>query len=182
MNDIQNLKNLIDEMGITIESKFIPFSQSRNKNDKWESLNWKIRISVKGKPILETDYSVGMGYCPSYLAKYSPEKYPGVEAAVKAECETGYAHQYFDKWADKVRPTKKKIEPCIVSVMRKLVADAEAIDCAGFEDWCRNYWFTADLNKARETYEESLKVAIALNDGLEKDEMVELKDAFTCFF
>jgi hypothetical protein len=33
------------ELGLTIESQFVPFSQSRNKDSKWKSLNWRYPAS-----------------------------------------------------------------------------------------------------------------------------------------
>lgn len=36
----QEIESFMDSHGITVESVFVPFSQSRNKGD-WQSLNWR---------------------------------------------------------------------------------------------------------------------------------------------
>jgi hypothetical protein len=59
-------------LGLTIESVFIPFSQSRNKAEKRNSLNWKVSLCRNGKAFLTCDYSAGIAHCPGYKVKEAP--------------------------------------------------------------------------------------------------------------
>jgi hypothetical protein len=113
----------IAALGLTIEAKFIPWSQSRNKGEDRKSLNWKVALLRNGKQVLETYYSAGSGHCPgkatrapsSYHARdrrrTDGKPYPGTTSAYRTpteaerlsdyldalhamECETGFAHEY----------------------------------------------------------------------------------------
>ena len=69
---MMNLSEKIEALGLTVESVFIPFSQSRNKNEKHKSLNWRVTVKRNGRDVLTTDYSAGIIHCPSYAAKKAP--------------------------------------------------------------------------------------------------------------
>ncbi len=62
----EEIQAFMAENKVTIESEFVPWSQSRNKGEKHRSLNWRIRLLHAGRTILETDYSAGVAHCPSY--------------------------------------------------------------------------------------------------------------------
>lgn len=69
-------------LGLTVESVFIPYSQSRNapgkdkKNpDAWPSLNWRVTVKRNGRNVLATDYSAGAGHCPGNDVKTVPTAY-----------------------------------------------------------------------------------------------------------
>lgn len=51
---------------LTIDSAFVPWSQSRNKAEKHKSLNWRVTLKRDGREILTTDYSAGIAHAPSY--------------------------------------------------------------------------------------------------------------------
>lgn len=78
----------IDALGLKIRAEFVPFSASRNrdeKNDKGKprySLNWRVTLvrihgpdNEAGRDILTTDYSAGIGHCPGYAAKTAPSNF-----------------------------------------------------------------------------------------------------------
>jgi len=115
-------------LGLTIESVFVPFSQSRNKAEKRNSLNWKVSLCRNGKAFLTCDYSAGIAHCPGYKVKEAPlgfrtpnfmlpmgQVYKGTtsrfraatererlnfyrESIATAECESGRAMR-FNEWA-----------------------------------------------------------------------------------
>lgn len=68
----------IDSLSLSVQSEFVPFSQSRNKDEKDEngnprrSLNWRVTLQRNGREILTTDYSAGIAHCPGYAAKAAP--------------------------------------------------------------------------------------------------------------
>lgn len=111
-------------LGLTVESVFVPFSQSRNKAEKSPSLNWRVTVKRNGRDVLTTDYSAGMGHCPGYKVSAPPAgyrapdrrrmdgtPYPGTSSSYRkataaealsdyrkdicaAECESGLAMEY----------------------------------------------------------------------------------------
>jgi hypothetical protein len=64
--------NALETLGLTIESVFVPFSQSRNKKEKHNSLNWKVDLCRDGNAFLTCDYSAGIAHCPGYKVKEAP--------------------------------------------------------------------------------------------------------------
>lgn len=59
-------------LGLTIESAFVPYSQSRNAGGEWPSLNWRVTVKRNGRDVLATDYSAGVASCPGHAAKKPP--------------------------------------------------------------------------------------------------------------
>ena len=155
-----------------MESVFVPWSQSRNKNDKYPSLNWKVTIKYNGKEVLTTDYMSGCGHCPSYSQRETYES----KISVKEECEKGI----------KVRtgstgltfPDRKKpILPNFADVMYSLVMDSEAFEY-DFEDWCGNFGYETDSRKAEKIYNECQEIALKLIRVIGTDGLQKLRDAY----
>lgn len=122
------IDSALADLGLTVESVFVPFSQSRNKAEKHKSLNWRVTVKRNGRDILTTDYSAGAGHCPGYKVSAPPTgyrapdrrrmdgtPYPGTtssyrratagealndyrEALCAAECESGVAME--SDWQD----------------------------------------------------------------------------------
>lgn len=69
------------ELGLTVESVFVPFSKSRNaapkvKGEKpWLSLNWKVTIKRNGREVLTCDYSAGSAHCPGHGVQKAPSTF-----------------------------------------------------------------------------------------------------------
>lgn len=57
---------------ITIESVFVPFSQSRSNEQDTPNLNWKVTIKRDGHEVLTTDYQAGLAHAPGYRTKHAP--------------------------------------------------------------------------------------------------------------
>ena len=66
----------LENLGLTVESEFVPFSQSRNKGEKIPSLNWKVTVKRNGRDVLTVDYTAGCAHCPAKATK-APSIYPG---------------------------------------------------------------------------------------------------------
>lgn len=118
------IDSVLAELGLTVESVFVPFSQSRNKAEKHKGLNWKVTVKRNGRDVLTTDYGAGIGHCPGYKANTVPTgfrapdrfrkcgtPYPGTSSAYRratpaealgdyraaicaAECESGVAMEF----------------------------------------------------------------------------------------
>lgn len=156
------IESLATDLGLTMTAEFIPWSKSRNADEKHPSLNWKVTLAHKGKDFLTTEYMAGCGHCPSYKqGLMSVDE----DAAIKNECERGQTR------------LGKKIQPILADVLHSLATDADAIDHKDFEDWCETYAADPDSRKAEATYRACLDIALKLRNALGDDGLKQLREA-----
>lgn len=172
----QNIADVIADLGLTIESEFVPFSQSRNKTEKNPSLNWLVTLKRNEREILTTEYMAGMGHCTAYKAskaqlghQYSVPR----DTALREECETGRPWVPFGR-ASKTHEHKPKITDFLYSLVR----DADALDYSTFENWASNYGYDADSRKAESIYRACLEIALKLRNGIGEEGLAKLRDTF----
>ena len=192
----------IAALGLTVESVFVPFSQSRNKAEKTPSLNWIVTVKCNGRPVLTTDYMAGCGHCSSVKAGKAPSTYRGRDRVLKgvqlglfrsptegerlsdyldawraAECESGYEMEYsLDVF--RVKRPCKVILPDPLNVLYCLVSNASVLDYRSFEDWAREMGYDPDSRKGEEVYRACLEIALALRTGLGELGMAKLTTIF----
>ena len=192
MSDETNadLKKMVADLGLVMESEFVPFSQSRNKDDKHPSLNWKVtikrmaKIDGEYKPgservILTTDYMAGCAHTAAYKASIKVlgnRDSVDRQAAIDAECERGAAFSRF--WMGNVLTDGAAHEPDILDVLYSLVSDSDVLDHSTFEDWANEFGYGADSRKAESIYRACLEIALKLRNGLGETELTKLRDAF----
>ena len=64
----------LDALKLTVKSEFVPFSRSRNRDEKDDkgrtryTLNWKVTLVRDGRDVLTTDYGAGIAHAPGYAA------------------------------------------------------------------------------------------------------------------
>ena len=179
----EEIFRIISELSLGMTFEFIPWSQSRNKNEKDPSLNWKISLwkeDIK-QLILTTDYMAGMGHCPAYeqIRKTNPfgKMYEDDMTLIKWECEKGLKGKFLNdivvKYAHGI-----KIEPHIADVLYSLLMDASAINYSSFEDWCSEYGENTDSRKAEKMYHDCLEIGLKLRNGLGEDGLAKLQRVF----
>jgi len=166
-------KEVIDEMNLSLDSVFIPWSQSRNKGEKYPSLNWKVSLKKDGKDILTTDYMAGCGHCPSYQQKESYES----RQAVKLECESGFEARETWSSGNYIPDKKKPILPELENVVWCFLLDSEVIDY-DFKDWCANFGYDEDSIKANNIYKECMEVALKMIRSLGSENLEKLRVVF----
>lgn len=160
------LKAACDALKLTMEWKFVPFSQSRNADEKSFSLNWKGKLMRDGRVIIDNiDYMQGIAHAPTY--KLSVKEAGGRnslmrEEMFKYEVETGRCY---------VKPytgvTSKPIaSPSIDEVMYSLVSESSALDHANYESWASDYGFDEDSRKGEAIYRDCLSQSLALRAGI----------------
>lgn len=185
------LLSLLDACGLNIEARFVAFSLSRNANPKAKpserSLNWRItllqqHLDGKAKPILECDYSAGIGHCPCVKTKdraIGSWRVPGYSLdearAIEFETEKGKPYSANLNWA---KPGSKLIVPDRLDVIHSLLSDGDAIEYRGFEDWAANFGYDTDSRKAEETYRACLDIGLKLRSALGDKVLAELREAF----
>lgn len=187
MEKIQ-IEALIATLGLTMEAKFIPFSESRNKGEKSPSLNWIVSIWKRSPnnvlyEVIETDYMQGCGHCASYKAsvKALGERNSIMrDKAVRKECETGEAFKKYD--GDRFHDGAYTISPpTIADVLYSLIQDASAIDYATYEQWAGDMGYDADSRKGEAIYRACLQTGLALRAVIREKGLAELKEAYTDF-
>lgn len=157
-----NAAELIDktaqELGLSLEAQFVPFSQSRNKDQKDPSLNWKVTLKRNGREIISTDYMQGCADAPSYRQMDNSVKRAQI---VREECEAG------------VRVKK----PALRDVLYSLSMDADAIEYPSFEEWASNFGYETDSRKAENIYRTCLEIALKLRAAIGDDGLAKLREA-----
>jgi hypothetical protein len=175
----QEIESFMDSHSITVESVCIPFSQSRNKGG-WESLNWRVTLKVKGREVITTDYSAGIGHAPSYKATKAPAPYSGnlrmwKEAAGAFEIENGFAA--IAEWGGIRADKKSPLMPEACNVLYSLASEAGVLNYSGFEDWAAEMGYDADSRKAEKIYRECIETALKLRAALGDDGLSALHTA-----
>jgi hypothetical protein len=144
-------------LGLTIESVFVPFSQSRNRAEKHKSLNWKVTLCRNGKTFLTCDYSAGIAHCPGYNAK---------ESLASAECESGRIYK------------KGAILPAALDVFYSVVMDSSVLDYATHAEWGAEFGYDPDSIKCESIYRTCLSHTLALRSAIGESGIEILKTAF----
>lgn len=172
----KELEQTIAALNLSIEAKFVPWSQSRNKGEKHRSLNWLVTVKVGDRAILTTDYSAGIAHCPAYKQNLvKADKYAN-ERLIKHETERGTAGRYMFS-VDRVSDGGKPILPDPVDVFYSLSLDSEVLDYATFEEWADNFGYEADSRSAERIYRACLEIALKLRAGLGDVGLATLREA-----
>ena len=173
------------EHGITVKSEFVPWSQSRNKDAKDErgspvrSLNWRVTVLFGGRGVLTTDYSGGIGHCPSHAAP-PPASYPSHKAAwvrdaTAHECETGKKALWLGASLGFSKKTAPVPAPSRHDVLYSLLTVSDVLDHGSFEEWASDFGYDADSRSAEKTYRACLEIAFKLRNGFGEMELVGLR-------
>lgn len=176
---------------ITMTAEFVPFSISRSAGDVETgpggkptarirySLNWRVTLARRGREVLVTDYSQGMGQAPS--AKHRGRKYGATaydkklhREAEAYEAETGRVARFSESirgfWGSKAIPG-----PAIGDVLSALARDCDVLDAGGFASWAADLGFDPDSRKAESIYRACIEIATKLRAGLGADVLAELQ-------
>lgn len=161
--------------GITVLATFVPFSQSRNKDEKSPSLNWRITLQVRGRDVLTTDYMAGCAHCPAY-SNAAMKKALGprdFNEALRIECEGG---KTIKRFAGGFHAFGPPILPNECDVMFSLLLDAQAIDYGGLEEWASDYGYDTDSRKGEATYRDCVEHGLKLRAALGDDALRAMQD------
>lgn len=169
------IERAAEQLGLTMTAEFIPWSQSSRKGEKNPSLNWKVSLAKTGRVFLDTDYTAGIGRCPSY----KPGPMTVVQKEVfRLECEQGKACFYADGMGRAMsRSGEKTILPRLADVIYSLVSIAEAIDYPTFEEWADTFGYESDSRKAEATYRAHLDIGLRLHSAIGDSGLSLLREA-----
>lgn len=179
----EKIQTAAQALGLTIEAQFVPFSQSRNKNEKQPSLNWIVTLKRNGRDILTTDYGAGCAHCPSYNKK-PPHAWDRPDSmwqptVLRWECENGFAATFttFGFSKSNIPNRLNPIQPDMVDVLCSLASDSDVIDAGGFESWASDFGYDTDSRKAESIYRACLDIALKLRAAIGDDGLRQLREA-----
>jgi len=157
---------LFDKLGLEYSAEFVPFSKSRNRDDKDKSLNWRVTFK-RGNQKFTTDYSQGVGHIPSYSHQYA--RLVVYDNAVKEACETGKSrivkrkNGYDAAQGGRTIPARRPIPaPTRDDIMYSLVMDSSVIDFPTYEEWARGCGYDEDSRSGEKVYRACLEIALKL--------------------
>lgn len=172
---------ILERMGVTMDAKFVPFSQSRNKDEKHPSLNWLVTIKKDGREVITTDYMQGSGHCPADKKTFNtPALNPATEKrqAIAQECETGRHYNRFMPSNAFQNRSPKIAPPDLADVLHSLMLDASALDAGDFADWCAELGFDSDSIKARSIYDACIAIGLKMRAAFGEKTLSELRELF----
>lgn len=176
-----DIQKALEKYWIEYSAEFVPFSQSRNKDEKLPSLNWLVTLSRSGLSIT-TDYGQGCAHVVGYKQLWNPNAWDQKiqKDIINKTCETGKVHSYW-KHCDDVRPSlKAKIQPQpgIEDVLSSLLLDSDVLNYATFEEWAGDFGYEEDSRSAERIYQACLKIALQINQMFTEAEREELRELF----
>ena len=202
MTEKNALTIAMEKHKITVSAVFIPYSKSRNAEQKDErgnprySLNWKVTLLRDGKPVIETDYSAGEGHCPSYNKKAPAAwKRPARfwrDAVCEWECENGFEavlKPFFSDFTRKQKPRSDAdidagrprvffpIEPKPQDVVFALILDSSVLNYRNYAEWAADFGYNPDSISGEKLYRDCLEIALSIRSGLGETIMAELSEA-----
>ncbi|MBU0801373.1 MAG: hypothetical protein KKA05_10300 [Alphaproteobacteria bacterium] len=179
----ETVEEIAARLGLTVESAFVPFSQSRNKGEKQPSLNWRVTLMRGGHALMETDYSAGVAYAPGYKVSTSAltrsnRPLKTARALLTAwECEKGVPGEF--RYGEGVHRVlhSKPIKPDAVDVIASLALDSAALTYGRFESWAEEMCYDADSRSAESIYRQCVETAATLTASIGASELEKLQEA-----
>lgn len=175
-------KNAIASLGLTIEAKFLPWSQAK----RWErddgkyirkrAIYWLVTVKHNGHAVLTTQYAQGIGHLPDHLqVPWNGSVSLLLASAIEQATETGKARRSLDTTFPITRPLKP---PSAEDVLYCLLSDSEAIDRPTFEEWASDLGYDPDSRKAETAYRACLATGLALRSAIGDVGLSRLREAF----
>lgn len=146
----EELKQVLSDLDLSIETDFVPWSKSRNAKEDYRSLNWRVHLKRSGQVFCTVDFMKGVAYCPSY-SKYKKGTLT-YEENILYETEYGYSHV----------AGHRPILPDILDVMECLVIDSDTLNYGTFEEWARELGMDEDSRRAEGIYRTCLETTLKL--------------------
>jgi hypothetical protein len=181
--DEKTLEQCVEELKLTVDSEFVPFSQSRNAkpnatvNDR--SLNWRVTLKRDGRPVVSgIDYSAGIAHCPSYKQLSVPpfgNMTVDQARAIEMETEEGRGVTRYNNQLSFVG--RKPILPDPLDVIASLAMDSDVLDYPTFEDWAGEFGYDEDSRKGEAIYRACLEIGLKMRAGLGDAALAELQAA-----
>lgn len=157
--DREIIAETLKNMGLSCTFEFVPFSSSRNKDNKQPSLNYQVMCLYNGKLFLTTEYTMGCAHVPGYRQN---DRSIDRTNMIREACERGY-----------ILFPRRTILPNIADVYYSIVMDSDVLDYGNFENWAAEFGYDSDSIKAEKLYRMCLDTALIMravigDSGLER--------------
>lgn len=175
-----DIRLAIEKFNVSMDVKFVPFSQSRNRKEKDLSINWIVTLTRNNRS-MEVEYMQGIGHLPKQIQPtfFGHKRYHEDDEIMFA-CEKGKVGEWRDAFGE-VRPAYKEqklLPPKLHDVLYCLVLDADVLDYSGFENWANEFGYDSDSIKDRKIYDACLKEALEFKQLFTEQEIAELHEIF----
>lgn len=173
----------IKALGLTVESVFVPWSQSRNfkpiAKTADRSLNWRVTVKRNGREVLTSDYQAGIGHLDKGASQNGRPGYTADDIhRIERETETGFRFRDPSNsgagWLDRKAPYMPEAEDVIYS----LLSDSSALDHPTFESWASDFGFDPDSRKGESIYRACLEIGLKMRGALGDAGLKTLQTAF----
>ncbi len=175
-------------------AKFIPFSRSRNKDNKDKNLNWGITLK-KGNAELTAKYTQGQAHVLNYdVDCISPRYRITLQKRITDKtCENGKVYRY-SKSHDSIFPVREKDRrvpsfgsllsiksqpiPLLKDIIYSLLTDSEVLEHGSFEEWADCFGYDTDSIKANNIYQACIQTGLRFKQLFTHEEYEQLKISF----
>lgn len=153
---LEQYEEIVQELGLEIKSKFVPFSISINANEEHKTLNWKVTIK-SSKNSITIDFNKGVGHLPypstQYVNGYQRRM---INEAIESAIETGIARKLtlVDKDV-KFSPGNAEFPtPTLQEVLYCLTSESDVKNYLTYEQWAGDFGYDVDSRKGEKVYEQ----------------------------
>lgn len=150
------------------------------RDNDWPCIAYKVQLQLHGKPVIETDYSLGVGHV-KIPKNYAPMSLTQDERRALEVLQGNPRAQFRDKALHASLAAKlalaQKVVPQLADVMHSLLSDGEAyFDAMTFEDWAANFGYDADSRKAESIFRKCDEIGRTLARGIPADLLPRLRE------
>lgn len=167
------ITDTLNALGLSMEATFIPWSQSRNREEPKKSINWLVTLKREGKGCLTTDYMQGIGHIPGFPVQAKMTIF--LDELLSCTCETGNVYNYK---TGKAASPRKLPPPNITDVLQSLLLDSDVLDYVTFEEWASDVGYNPDSREAEKIYQACLKIALQMKQMFSGQELEALQELF----
>ena len=168
------MRDLLDSLGVTVTCKFVPLSKSRNAGEKQPTVNWRATVRRVGtsnpnfsRDVLTCDYAQGVAHLKGWKHGYGRTVYEAEQ--IKKACEIAPKRGMYQSELRAVAPTRE-------DVLGSLAMDSDVLDYATYAEWGPNLGYDADSRKGEAIYRACLEIALKLRAALGDAALTQLRE------
>ncbi len=170
MTPTDKFDQFVQDNKLELSYKFVPFSISRNSEEKDKTLNWKVTLkSPKGQ--MTFDYQKGIGHLPypqgifTKMKKYQSQE---LNQILTDATEKGVARKITVSNGElTIRMGNAEFpNPTMKEILESLSMDSDSRHHLSFESWAKEYGYDADSISASKVYKSCQKIAEQLSKVL----------------
>lgn len=174
MQTTTNHAEQIKQLGFSLESVSEPVGIV---SDGWQCIRYWVTLAYKGKTVLQTEYSLGIGHVKlqKHVLWWSlTEEERGFLEAWQGKPNANFQNKELQARIAGKLAKAQKVTPSLESVVHSLLLDGQPyFNNESFEEWAANFGYDTDSRKAESTYRTCMEIgrkikAAVPNDVIEK--------------